>query len=47
MPRQPKRKYGKYDFFVTDSGKIAQLTGVDKRGFLYNYVPLKSFRRMK
>tara|TARA_Y100001972_G_scaffold103449_1_gene129745 strand:- start:56 stop:208 length:153 start_codon:yes stop_codon:yes gene_type:complete len=50
MPREPKRKYGKYDFYVMRSGKSAKLVefaGMDKRGFLFRNVSLKNVRRIK
>ena len=50
MVRQPKRKYGKYDFKVVRSGKSAKLVefaGMDKGGFLFRKVSLKNVRRIK
>lgn len=50
MPRKPSRKYGRYDFFVLKDGKSRKLldfAGMDKRGFLYRWLPMSKFRRMK
>tara|TARA_R100001594_G_C3852445_1_gene218804 strand:+ start:362 stop:514 length:153 start_codon:yes stop_codon:yes gene_type:complete len=50
MVRQPKRRYGKYDFKIIRSGKSAKLVeyaGMDKGGFLFRQVSLKNVRRIK
>jgi len=50
MVRQPKRKYGKYDFKVVRSGKnvkLVEFAGMNKSGFLFRNVSLKNVRRIK
>ena len=50
MPREPKRKYGKYDFKVVRNGKnvkLVEFAGMDRGGFLFRNFSLKNVRRIK
>tara|TARA_Y100001972_G_scaffold99813_1_gene123942 strand:+ start:605 stop:757 length:153 start_codon:yes stop_codon:yes gene_type:complete len=50
MVRQPKRKYGKYDFRVVRDGKnvkLVEFVGMNRRGFLFRNFSLKNVRRIK